>query len=152
MSKGFASSYRIVLLASGLLVCFGGLGVRLVWLHVIDRDSLLKTITKVRHQLIPEVARRGDILDARGALLATSSSRRVVGVDPSVLRAQDQNLWPQLAAMIAMPEAELRRIFLTKYREPTPPTPALAASAAVKPAGLVFNLDLLAPKPAVEVA
>jgi cell division protein FtsI (penicillin-binding protein 3) len=150
MSKGFASSYRIVLLASGLLVCFGGLGVRLVWLHVIDRDSLLKTITKVRHQLIPEVARRGDILDARGALLATSSSRRVVGVDPSVLRPQDQNLWPQLAAMIGMPEAELRRIFLTKYREPTPSTPAPAASAAVKPAGLVFNLDLPVPTAAVE--
>ena len=145
MSKGFASSYRIVLLATGLLVCFGGLGVRLVWLHVIDRDSLLKTITKVRHQLIPEVARRGDILDARGALLATSSSRRVVGVDPTVLRQQDQQLWPQLAAMINMPEAELRRIFLTKYREPAPSTPAIAASTTAKPAGLVFNLDLSAP-------
>jgi cell division protein FtsI (penicillin-binding protein 3) len=153
MSKGFASSYRIVLLATGLLVCFGGLGVRLVWLHVIDRDSLLKTITKVRHQLIPEVARRGDILDARGALLATSSSRRVVGVDPTVLRQEDQKLWPQLAAMINMPEAELRRIFLTKYREPAPSTPAIAASTMAKPAGLVFNLDRpapMTPSPAAE--
>lgn len=141
MSKGFASSYRIVLLASGLLVCFGGLGVRLVWLHVIDRDSLLKTITRVRHQLIPEVARRGDILDARGALLATSSSRRVVGVDPTMLRPQDQRLWPELAALIGMPEPELRRIFLTKYREPAPTTPAFAASAVAKPAGLVLNFD-----------
>jgi cell division protein FtsI (penicillin-binding protein 3) len=141
MSKGFASSYRIVLLASGLFVCFSGLGVRLIWLHVVDRDSLLKTITKVRHQLIPEVARRGDILDARGALLATSSSRRVLGVDPMSLRAQDQKLWPQLAEMIGMPEAELRKIFLTRYREPASPTPASAASATAKPADLVFNFS-----------
>jgi cell division protein FtsI (penicillin-binding protein 3) len=148
MSKGFASSYRIVLLASGLLVCFGGLGVRLVWLHVIDRDSLLKTIAKVRYQVIPEVARRGDILDARGSLLATSSSRRVVGVDPMSLRPQDEHLWPQLAGLIDLPEAELRRIFLTKYREPASPTPAPAASASAKPAGLVFKVQ---PSPA-EVA
>jgi cell division protein FtsI (penicillin-binding protein 3) len=139
MSKGFASSYRIVLLATGLLLCFGGLGVRLVWLHVIERDALLKTITKVRHQVIPEVARRGDILDARGALLATSSSRRVLGVDPMSLRPQDQPLWPQLAALIDVPEPVLRTIFLTKYREPAPSTPAPAASTAAKPAGLVFN-------------
>ena len=141
MSKGFASSYRIVLLASGLLACFGGLGVRLVWLHVIDRDSLLKTITKVRYQVIPEVARRGDIMDARGSLLATSSSRRVVGVDPISLRPQDEHLWPQLAAMVNLPESQLRKIFLTKFREPAPSTPAIAASAAAKPAGLVFNLN-----------
>jgi cell division protein FtsI/penicillin-binding protein 2 len=147
MSKGFASSYRIVLLAAGLFLCFGGLGVRLVWLHVIDRDSLLKTITKVRQQLIPEVARRGDILDARGSLLATSSSRRVLGVDPTVLRPQDEKHWPTLARMIEMPEAELRRIFLTKFREPAPATPAPAASAAAKPADLVFTLNLPAGAP-----
>ncbi|MGH7943680.1 MAG: peptidoglycan D,D-transpeptidase FtsI family protein [Opitutaceae bacterium] len=141
MSKGFASSYRIVLLATGLLACFGGLGVRLVWLHVIDRDSLLRTITKVRHQVIPEFARRGDILDARGGLLATSRSRRVLGVDPMSLRPQDEKLWPRLAAMIGMPDAQLRRIFLTKYREPAPSAPASAAPVTAKAAGLVFNFD-----------
>jgi hypothetical protein len=57
MSKGFASSYRIVLLAAGLLFSFGALGARLVWLHVIDRDKWLQTITKARHQLIVETVR-----------------------------------------------------------------------------------------------
>jgi cell division protein FtsI (penicillin-binding protein 3) len=142
MSKGFASTYRIVLLATGLFVCFAGLGVRLVWLHVIDRDSLLKTIAKVRIQLTPEIARRGDILDRNGSLLATSSTRRVLGVDPMSLRAQDQKNWPQLAALIDMPEAELRKIFLTRFREPASSTPASVASATAKPAGLVFNLNL----------
>ncbi len=140
MSKGFASSYRIVLLATGLFVGFGGVAVRLVWLHVVDREALVKTITKSRLQYISEVARRGDIVDARGGLLATSSTHRVLGVDPMSLRPQDQKSWPELAAMIGVPLPELRRIFLTKYRAPVAPTPASAASAATKAAGLVINL------------
>lgn len=129
MSKGFASSYRIILLSTGLFVCFGGLAMRLVWLHVVDRDSLLKTITKARAQLIPEKARRGDIRDARGAILATSSSKLILGVDPQSLRPQDEKKWPQLAALIGVPEDEISRIFRTKYREPGAKGKAAAAKA-----------------------
>lgn len=142
MSRGFASSYRLVLLAGGLFACFATLAVRLVWLHVVDRESLLKSITRTRQQLIVETARRGDIRDARGAILATSRSTIVLGVDPSALRPQDERKWPQLAALIDVPEAELRRIFLTKSR----PVPAPTAAAAA-PAGLVFNFGP-APAPA----
>ena len=39
MSRGFASNYRIVLVATGLFACFAGLGVRLVNLHVVERFS-----------------------------------------------------------------------------------------------------------------
>jgi cell division protein FtsI/penicillin-binding protein 2 len=143
MSKGFASSYRIVLLASGLFVCFGGVAARLVWLHVVDRDSLLKTITRTRQQMTHEVARRGDILDARGGLLATSSTRRVLGVDPSSLRPQDEKRWPELAALIGMPETELRRIFLTRYKEPA----AAPVATATKPAAVALNFKLPAALP-----
>lgn len=147
MSKGFASSYRILLLATGLFVCFGGLAMRLVWLHVVDRDSLLKTITKVRAQLIPEKARRGDIRDARGGILATSSSRLILGVDPFALRPQDEPKWPRLAALIQLPEAELARIFRTRYREPGA-SPRRAVSAPP-----LLQLPLaVAPAPAAEPA
>ncbi len=107
MSKGFASNYRIVLLGAGLLTCFGVLGVRLIRLHVIDRERLLGTIAKVRLQLIPETARRGDILDARGARLATSHSEIILGVDPHSLLPKDRKKWPQLAALLGLTEAEL---------------------------------------------
>ncbi len=129
MSKGFASSYRIVLLGAGLFACFGGLGVRLVWLHVIDREVLLQTIAKVRPMLIPETARRGDIVDARGARLATSRSLIIVGVDPQSLRTKDEAKWPRLAALLGLPEAEVHRIFTTKFRAAAP-APAPAAGAA----------------------
>ena len=104
MSKGFASTSRIGLLAGGLIVGFASVGVRLVWLHVVDRDTFLRSVAKARHQIIPEKARRGDILDSRGAILATSHSLIVVGVDPSALRKpgdklrdKDEKKWSQIA-------------------------------------------------------
>ncbi|HWL14268.1 MAG TPA: penicillin-binding protein 2, partial [Opitutus sp.] len=116
MSKGFASSYRIVLLAAGVIACFGALGVRLVFLHVIDREDLIGSIERARRQIIPETARRGDILDARGNILATSRSLIVLGVDPQVLRKEDEAKWPELAQLIDMPYGQLARIFTTKTR------------------------------------
>ena len=139
MSKGFASSYRIVLLATGLFICFGALGVRLVWLHVLDRDSLLKTIVKTRTQLIVEHARRGDIRDRNGGILATSHSRIVLGIDPAAVTPKDEKKFPQLAAMIGMPEAELRRIAGTKFRVVTPKDAPLSANASATPQAITLN-------------
>src|SRR5688572_4051839 len=131
MSKGYASSYRIVLLATTLFLSFGALGARLVWLHVITRDELVASSTRVRQQLIDESAKRGDIFDARGVTLATSRSMRVVGVDPMSLRESDENKWPQLARLIDMPEIELRGIFRTQYRDPQTAKAAGAASRTI---------------------
>ena len=116
MSKGFTSSYRIALLASLVLAMFAGLEGRLVWLHVIDRDELLRSVDEARRQLIVDNARRGDILDSHGALLATSRSIIVLGVDPQFTRAEDAAKLPQLAALIGVPVQEVERIFSTKTR------------------------------------
>ncbi|MBP6307818.1 MAG: penicillin-binding protein 2, partial [Opitutaceae bacterium] len=124
MSRGFASSYRIWLVAGLVGVSFVGIGARLMQLHVFDRDRLLAYVTKARRDIIVENARRGDILDARGNILATSKSQIVLGVDPQTLRPQDEGKWPQLAELIGMPERELRRIFTTKTRSINVPAPA----------------------------
>lgn len=144
MSKGFASSYRIVLLATGLFACFAGLGARLVWLQIIDREELLRSVTKARRQLTVEEARRGDILDTKGNILATSRSLIVLGVDPTMLRKEDEPKWPQLAAFIGMPLSELREILTTKFSPPAAANPAPAASPAQPAGGLVINFRLTA--------
>ena len=144
MSKGFASNYRIWLLALVLLLCFGGISARLVWLHAINRDEFLGNIAKTRRQIIVEEARRGDILDSRGALLATSSPVLVLGVDPQSVRKEDEAKWPQLSALIGLPEAEIRRIFTTKFRSTAPAArPAMVAATPPRegPQGLVFNFS-----------
>ena len=65
MSKGFASSRRMGLLGVLLLLCYAALGVRLVWLHGIDREALLKPHRQGRPMLTPEAARRGVLLPPR---------------------------------------------------------------------------------------
>jgi len=82
-----------VLLASLVGVSFVGLGARLVQLHVIDRERLLGYVVKARREIIVEQARRGDILDDRGNILATSKSQIVLGVDPQALRENDEPKW-----------------------------------------------------------
>jgi len=130
MSKGFTSSYRIALLASLVLLMFGGLEMRLVWLHVVDRDEFLRSVDEARRQLIVDNARRGDIVDAGGALLATSRSVIVLGVDPQTVRPEDRSKWPQLAALIGMPLSDLERMFLTKTRPASQPATAVGAVRA----------------------
>src|SRR5271168_1105965 len=146
MSKGFTTNYRIALLATLVLTMFAGVEARLVWLHVIDRDELLRSVDEARRQLIVDNARRGDILDAHGALLATSRSVIVLGVDPQFLRPEDQSKWPQLASLIGMPEADLERVFTTKTR-PATATGAVAPEQAPRPAPQAIMVSF-APTPA----
>ena len=137
MTKGFASNGRIALVSSLMFGCFVAVGVRLVWLHVGDRDQRLEKIATARRMKIVDPARRGDIVDARGAILATSDPLIVLAVDPNALWAKDQDKWPALAQLIGLPELALQKIFLTKCRESEP-----SAKPATKSAGVVFNLNL----------
>jgi cell division protein FtsI/penicillin-binding protein 2 len=145
MSKGFTTSYRIALLASLVLAMFAGLEVRLVWLHVVDRDELLRSVGEARRQLSVDYARRGDILDARGALLATSRSIVVLGVDPQSVRKEDLARLPQLAALLGMAPSDLERTCMTKTRPA-----AAAADPRSKPAAAM--VITLGPAAALEAA
>jgi len=131
MSKGFTTSYRIALLAIGIFGMFGVLEARLVWLHVINRDFFLRSVDEARRQLIVDTARRGDIVDTHGALLATSRSIVVLGVDPQFIRPEDRPKWPRLAELLQIPLADLQRAFLTKTRPVAAKSAAGARSSAV---------------------
>src|ERR1017187_4071397 len=108
MSKGFASNYRMVLLATGIFLCFGGIGVRLVWLHVLERDELLKYLEQARRSFVVENARRGNISAARGEILATSRTLMDVGLDPHMLRREDEARWPDLARLLGIKLDEIQ--------------------------------------------
>lgn len=110
MSKGFASNNRMILVAVGVLACFACVAVRLVFLHVIDRDDLLKFVDKARRQIVVEPARRGTILDVKGNILATSRSFVVLGADPEMLRKEDEPKWSELARLLHLPPDQLTQI------------------------------------------
>jgi len=127
MARGFASNYRIVLVAAAVVAAFAGIALRLVHLHVIDRERLTSFVEKVRRQIVVEPARRGDILDARGKFLATSRSQISLGVDPQVLRPEDESKWPELARLLGLRPSDLETIFRTKVR-PASAAPTIGES------------------------
>ncbi len=116
MSKGFASNYRIVLLGVGVVACFGCIAVRLLDLHVFERERLMGYVDRARRQITVEPAKRGDILDDKGDRLATSRSLIVLGVDPQALLKADESKWPELAKLLNLPQSEIQRILTTKSR------------------------------------
>ncbi len=107
MHKGFASNYRIVLLATGVCAAFTAIGARLVDLHVIDRANLIRHVDRVRETFAVQPARRGDILDTRGHVLATSRTLIVLGLDPQMVRPADRARFPELARLLKLPLAEI---------------------------------------------
>jgi cell division protein FtsI (penicillin-binding protein 3)/stage V sporulation protein D (sporulation-specific penicillin-binding protein) len=108
MSKGFASNYRMVLLATGISLSFCGIAGRLVWLHVLERDQLLKYLDQARRSFVVENARRGNIRAARGELLATSRTLLDIGLDPHMLRPEDEARWPDLARLLGIKVEDIR--------------------------------------------
>ncbi len=149
MRRGFASNYRTAVIAAMIGACFVSIAVRLYCLHVLDRSQFLTMIEKARYAIDVENARRGDILDSRGNLLATSNSQVVLGVDPQAVRPEDEKKWPELAALIHVPLSEIQRVFTTKTRPPEVKAPNVAALAAAKQEAAAEAADQ---KPPVDVS
>ena len=97
------------MLALTLIVCaaFAGLGYRLVDLQVLRHDELAKLAQDNTQREFRQAPRRGDILDARGNLLATSVAVKTVCADPSFLGNQQAVVAHTLAPLLQMGEAEL---------------------------------------------
>lgn len=84
-ARGFAHNLRLYLIAGAVVVSFAVVAYRLVELHVLDREHYLSQIQDARHRVVPDPARRGDILDTRGDLLATTRTDITLAIDPWAL-------------------------------------------------------------------
>ena len=80
-------------------------------LHVLEREHLVSYVDRARSSIFKEQARRGDILDAKGDVLATSRTVIQLGVDPQMLREEDRADWPELARLIGQPLEQLVSTF-----------------------------------------
>jgi cell division protein FtsI/penicillin-binding protein 2 len=102
------SRARALVLLLAMTVVAGGISTRLVWWHVFERDRLVSMALDqlAQNQEIP--ARRGEIRDANGELLATSVELQSVFATPPSIR--DPGLAAALLAQVLeMPAAELRK-------------------------------------------
>ncbi|MEN9841917.1 MAG: hypothetical protein RL376_1717 [Verrucomicrobiota bacterium] len=132
-ARGFAQNSRLYIVTAVIVACFGVVGQRLVELHVVEREHFLAQIQDTRHRVVADPARRGDIFDARGDLLATSKTEITLAVDPWALPekieaqrfparklrfAQEQTeRRAQLAALLGVPVAEIEAAFTPAWKE-----------------------------------
>ena len=105
----------------GLLLClaFAGLGYRLVDLQVLRHQELsAKAQQNTQHQFVLE-PRRGDILDAKGNLLATSLFMKRVCADPSLVGTNQVEVARALAPLLQTNESLLVQLLTPVLRHAT---------------------------------
>ncbi len=98
---------RLVLLAFLLVAAFGGLGYRLVDLQILrfqEFSARARDNTRREDLLQP---RRGDILDVKGNLLATSVFVKTVCADPALIGNHQAEVARALAPLLQVSESEL---------------------------------------------
>lgn len=76
---------RVILLVSLITAGYVGLGVRLVDIQVYQHDKHAEHALDNTRRKVIHASRRGDILDSRGAVLATSRIAKTVCADPSLI-------------------------------------------------------------------
>ncbi len=102
---------RIMLLLGLLGAAFAGLGYRLVDLQVLRHGELSVKAEQNTQREYWLAARRGDILDINGNLLAGSVPVKTVCVNPSLLADKQAVVAHALAPVLQMSEAELLQRF-----------------------------------------
>lgn len=132
-ARGFAHNFRLYLVAGVVVASFGVVAHRLVRLHVTDRAHYLAQIQDTRHRVVSEPARRGDIYDVRGDLLATSKTDITLAVDPWALtekieaqkfparmarfEQEQRERRAELAGLLGMPAAEVEALFTPAWKD-----------------------------------
>jgi cell division protein FtsI/penicillin-binding protein 2 len=108
---------RLLALTLCLALAFVGLGFRLVDLQVL-RHGRLKAIAQqnTQREILFE-PRRGDILDCKGNLLATSVGVKVIVADPTLIGNRTAEVARTLAPLLQMPEDEVYRKLLPRTRQ-----------------------------------
>jgi len=100
---------RALALLALVVLAFAGLGFRLMDLQVWRHDELAKQTEEKTQQTSWRTAKRGDILDANGNLLATSIPVKMICADPSMIGGQQAVVAHALAPLLQMSEAELQQ-------------------------------------------
>ncbi len=117
MSKAFVSTARAALVSSAVAFAFCVLIGRLFYLHVWEQEALLEHVESNRRMVQIIEARRGNVVDNRGNLLATTHTTIDLGVDPQSVRETDREKFTELANLIDQPLEKVIRAIETKTRK-----------------------------------
>jgi len=116
MSQAFVSVGRSLVVSLLVAFAFCVLLGRLFYLHIWEHEELLQHVEGNRKMIHLIEAKRGNIVDARGNLLAVTRTSYNIGVDPQAVREEDRHKIPELAQLIGMPLAEVEAALSIKTR------------------------------------
>ena len=100
---------RLVAAALFVLVCFGLLAARLVYLQVYKHEDLATQAEANRIAMLPLVPNRGLIVDRNGVVLATNYSAYTLEITPSRLTASLDATIDALAELVEITPRDRRR-------------------------------------------
>ncbi len=106
---------RVMAASVLVLVCFGLLVARLVWLQVIRHADLDEQAEANRTAIVPIIPNRGLILDRNGIVLASNYSAYTLEITPSRLNAPLEQVIDELATIVDIQPRDRRRF--KKLRE-----------------------------------
>ncbi|HXT12450.1 MAG TPA: penicillin-binding protein 2 [Candidatus Angelobacter sp.] len=108
---------KLLMLGLVLVAAFSGLGYRLVDLQYLRHDELsARAESNTRREFVFE-PRRGDILDARGNVLATSAFAKTVCADPALMDDHQADVVARaLAPLLQMDDRALYQRLATRTR------------------------------------
>jgi cell division protein FtsI/penicillin-binding protein 2 len=98
---------RLLILALLVVAAFAGLGYRLVDLQVVRHEELTAIAQQNTQREFRLEPRRGDIVDTRGNLLATSIFVKTVDADPALIGEHYPEMARVLAPLLKLDEASL---------------------------------------------
>jgi cell division protein FtsI (penicillin-binding protein 3)/stage V sporulation protein D (sporulation-specific penicillin-binding protein) len=125
MSQAFVCNKRAGLIQSLIALAFCVLLGRLFYLHIWNHQDLASQAESSRKMVKVMEARRGNIVDQRGNLLASTQMTIDLGLDPQSIRPVDRPKLPELARLLNKPLEEIERAFDTTTRLREDGTPYL---------------------------
>ena len=116
MKSIFISPIRFYLVFVSIIFAFSFIGVRLYFLQVLKSEKYTEFAQGARKNFISVESRRGDIVDKKGNLLATTRSVVTVGIDPYTIDEEEDWKYPDLAKLLDIPVEKINRAAALKIR------------------------------------
>ena len=91
---------RLTIAGGFVLLCFGALFARFVWLQIVQHDYYQTRAEDNRISLVPIVPNRGLIVDRNGVVLARNYSAYTLEITPAKIRGELETAIDELAGII----------------------------------------------------
>ena len=117
MKGVFITPFRFYTIFFAVCITFCSLGGRLVYLQVFKASDFSEIANSSRKNVVVEKARRGDIVDSKGNLLATTRTVVDVGLDPHSFDEEDSRKLLVLANILDIKVSTIHEAVKSKLRK-----------------------------------